>query len=86
VDNFKRLYQSLKDSGFDDLHVLHFPQPTQPLGSCTAILANRQGAFKRIREKDIFNKAFTTRYYNFDMHRAAMALPPFTRDALALET
>ena len=30
-------------------------------------------------EKDIFNKSFSTRFYNLDVHKAAFALPEFMR-------
>jgi len=55
-----------------------------PSGSRTAIMAIKTGTFKRIREKDIYNKPFATKFYNFDMHKAALALPEFVREELAI--
>jgi spermidine synthase len=80
----RQVYQALQKAGFQDLQILNFPQPHLPAGSRTAIMAVKNGTFKRIREKDIFNKNFTTKFYNFDMHKAALALPEFVREELAI--
>ena len=78
------VYQTLQQVGFQDLQILNFPQPHLPQGSRVAIMAAKNGTFKKIREKDIFNKNFATKFYNFDMHRAALALPEFVRHELAI--
>ena len=45
-------------------------------------MATKRAAFKRVREKEIFNRPFTTRYYNYDVHKAALVLPEFMRSEL----
>jgi spermidine synthase len=85
LTGLKSSYDAMRQAGFEDLQVLHFPQPKLPFGSRAAIMASKKGAFKRIREKDIFNKSFITRYYNFDIHNAALVMPEFMREELAVE-
>jgi spermidine synthase len=81
TDQIRQIYQTLQQSGFQDLQIMNFPVPS---GSRTAIMAIKNGTFKRIREKDIYNKPFATKFYNFDMHKAALALPEFVREELAI--
>jgi spermidine synthase len=76
----KSLITQLKITGFHDLHILHFPEP--PSGWRTATIALKNGVFKRLREKAIYNKSFKTHYYNFDIHRASMVLPEFMRETI----
>ncbi len=78
----KIFFQHIKQVGFQNARILNFPQPSYPLGYRMIIMARKQFIFQRIREKDIFNKSFQTRYYNFDTHKAALALPEFMRDEL----
>ncbi|MES2217591.1 MAG: hypothetical protein V4501_04170 [Pseudomonadota bacterium] len=81
TQEIRAAYQTLQQAGFADLQILNFPVSS---GSHTAIMAIKNGTFKRIREKDIFNKPFVTKFYNFDMHKAALALPEFVREELAI--
>lgn len=78
----KSQYLELKKIGFYDIQILNFPQPHYPTGWRSALLAIKNSAFKRIREKDIFNRTFRTQYYNFDIHKAAIVLPEFMREEL----
>lgn len=79
--SLKTLLQRTSASGFQDAQIIHFPEPHNSPGWRSAIMAIKQGTFRRVREKDIFNKTFPTRYYNFDMHKAALAIPEFMREA-----
>jgi len=72
----KNIQQQLQSAGFSDILPINFPQ------SHAAVMAIKEGTIKYPREKDIFNKSFTTTYYNFDVHKAAFALPEFMREAL----
>jgi spermidine synthase len=78
----KSLLTEIKKTGFHDLQTLHFPQPNYPAGWRMAIIALKQGVFKHLREKDIYNKPFKTHYYNFDIHRASLVLPEFMRETV----
>ena len=84
TEKLTALFTRLHALGFHDLQVLNFPQPSSPLGWRSAIMATKTGLFKRAREKDIYNKTFTTRYYNYDVHKASLVLPEFMRTALTL--
>jgi len=78
----KPIFQHLKLVGFDDRQMLNFPQPSYPSGLRTVMMATKSSTIKRIRERDIYNRTFSTRYYNFDTHKAALALPEFARKDL----
>jgi len=82
IATLKNIQQQLKTAGFCDILPLNFPQPHFTSGWRSAVMAIKEGTIKRPREKDIFNKPFTTSYYNLDMHRAAFALPEFMREEL----
>jgi spermidine synthase len=45
-------------------------------------LARKAGGFE-FREADARARAFDSRYYSADIHRGALALPPFVAEALA---
>lgn len=68
-----------KQAGFNSIQFLNFPQPSYPSGWRILMMATKMSIFKRIREKDIYNRSFNTRYYNYDMHKAALALPEFVQ-------
>jgi spermidine synthase len=76
------MHTLLRETGFADVRVLHFPQPHAATGLRSMIMAIKSGRFKLVREKDIFNKSFTTRYYNYDVHKAAEVMPEFARHEL----
>jgi spermidine synthase len=79
-------YQNLLTIGFRDVQMLHFPQPDFPTGWRMAWMATKLSVFRRISEKDVYNKKFDTHYYNFDVHKASLALPEFIRKELNKET
>ena len=74
--------QAMQQAGAGEWHLFHFPQPSYATGWRFAIMATKSGHFKRVREKDIFNRNFATRYYNLDVHKASLALPEFIRHVL----
>jgi spermidine synthase len=84
LEQLKTAQRKIQMAGFSDILPLQFSQPNFTSGWRAAILACKHGTIKRPREKDIFNKAFATRYYNLDMHRAAFAMPEFMRSELAM--
>ncbi len=79
---FKPLYQNIQHAGFSDWQFMHFSQPSFPKNLRTIMLATKRPTFKRVREIDVYNRPFKTRYYNFDVHKAALALPEFMRAEL----
>lgn len=81
-ENWQAFNQTMQQAGFSEWQLFHFPQPGHPAGWRFAIMANKTKHFKRPREKDIFNRNFTTRYYNLDMHKSSLALPEFIRSMI----
>ena len=45
-------------------------------------MASRANTLDTIREDAVEQRPFSTQYYNLDIHRAAMALPEFVKQAL----
>ncbi len=70
-------------AGFAEFATLPFPQPCYPTGwwSCTLARKPGGGGFG-FREADARAKGFPTRYYSADVHRGALATPPFVAEAL----
>lgn len=79
MNPLKSLITLLRQTGFSDLQLLNFPQPNYATGWRSIVMALKNGIFKRLREKVIYNKPFKTHYYNFDVHKAAAVLPEFMR-------
>jgi spermidine synthase len=66
--------QRMADAGFDSTETLHFPQCSYPSGWWSATMAHKSSA-----EKNIRHVGLETGYYNYDIHRAALAVPQFMR-------
>jgi spermidine synthase len=71
------LHRAMRAAGFADTRTLHFPQPVYPSGWWSATLARKGQALDGFREGDARARPFATRYYDAEVHRAALALPPF---------
>jgi spermidine synthase len=71
--------KSFKAAGFRDVATLFFPQCTYPSGWWSATMAGKDMALANFRTQDVAAKAFATRYYNRDIHAAALASPEFLR-------
>jgi spermidine synthase len=69
----------MRAAGFESHHTLPFPQPIYPSGWWSCTLASKGLTVTDFREQAAGNKAFTTRYYNADIHRAALAVPEFMK-------
>lgn len=81
-DLIQRMYASFREADFADIQTLFFPQPIYPTGWWSASMACKQGRFDGFREDDARNRPFQTRYYNAEVHRAALAQPEFFRQAI----
>jgi spermidine synthase len=82
VDLIRRMYDSYHAAGFNGVQTLFFPQPIYPTGWWSATMAGKSDGLEGFREADARHKPFPTRYYNADIHRAALAQPEFFREAL----
>ncbi len=69
--------KSLKTAGFHDVATLFFPQCTYPSGWWSATLGGKNVPLRDFREQDAADKSFGTRYYNREIHAAALAAPEF---------
>jgi len=78
----KSMRRAMKNAGFQALRTLTFPQPCYPTGWWSATLARKGVDLEDFRERGAEMKQFETKYYNVEMHKAALALPEFLREAL----
>lgn len=84
LNELNPVYHHLDQAGFKDWQLLTFPQPSYQHGMRVAVMASKAIVFKQISEKTIFNRDFVTQYYNYDTHKAALALPQYLRADLGL--
>jgi spermidine synthase len=76
--------RAMRKAGFNDFLTLNFPQCVYPSGWWSTTLAGKGVSLRNIRDQDIADKSFATRYYNLAMHQACMAQPEFFRSELEL--
>uniref|UniRef100_A0A8J7VWP9 Polyamine aminopropyltransferase n=1 Tax=Coralloluteibacterium stylophorae TaxID=1776034 RepID=A0A8J7VWP9_9GAMM len=83
VELMKDMRQAMRDAGFGAMKTLPFPQPCYPTGwwSCTLARKGEEG-FDTFRSDDAAARPFATRYYTADVHRGALATPPYLAEAL----
>ena len=76
------MHRAMREAGFAQTHLLHFPQPIYPSGWWSASMACKHARpiGERLDERAI--AALDTRYYNAATHRAAFALPNYLRETL----
>ena len=79
MEIIRGMYADLRGAGFGDLSTLFFPQTIYPSGWWSATMACRDGALPAPRREAIDARPFATRYYNAEIHQAALAQPEFFR-------
>jgi spermidine synthase len=82
LELIKEMHQAMRDAGFAQTHLLHFPQPIYPSGWWSGSIACKQAGALAERLDPAALAALDTQYYNADIHRGAFALPNFMRAAL----
>lgn len=82
LDLIQSMHAAMREVGFTAMRTLPFPQPCYPTGWWSCTLARKGGTLDAFREHAAAAKPFATRYYNADIHRAALAQPEFMRAAL----
>lgn len=82
TDLLRDMRGKMKGCGFHSLRTLCFPQPCYPSGWWSCTMARKGVELDGFRERGAQTKPFKTRYYNAEIHRAAMATPEFLRAAL----
>lgn len=81
-DLIRLMRKEMRAAGFGSVLTLNFPQCVYPSGWWSATMAGKSSALLNIREQEIADKPFPTRYYNLAVHQAAIAQPEFFREAL----
>ena len=82
LELIKSMRMAMRSAGFQAVKTLPFPQPCYPTGWWSCTMARKGADLSGFRERGASTKQFETRYYNVDMHKAALALPEFMREAL----
>jgi len=82
LDLIKAMRSAMKAAGFSAMRTLPFPQPCYPTGWWSCTMARKGIELGTFRERGAQTKGFPTRYYNADIHRAALSSPEFMRAAL----
>lgn len=83
MDLLTEMHQAMRGAGFRDTRTLHFPQPVYPSGWWSATLACKDGRIEGFREEDSAARPFKTAYYSPEVHKGALALPPFMQEKFA---
>ena len=81
LDLIKAMRAEMRKAGFATFQTLPFPQPCYPTGWWSCTLARKSGNFE-FRDRDARAKGFDSKYYSADIHRGALATPPFMAAAL----
>jgi spermidine synthase len=87
LDLIREMRGEMAKAGFAEFATLPFPQPCYPTGWWSCTLARKPGAGGSgfgFRDADARTKGFATRYYSADVHRGALAMPPFVAEALGI--
>lgn len=70
------MHSAMQAANFKQTKTLFFPQPVYPTGWWSATLAAKND-IRLVRDKDCKNIAFETKYYNYNIHLSAFAMPTF---------
>jgi spermidine synthase len=83
LELIRSMHDYMRAAGFAAVRTLPFPQPAYPTGWWSCTMARKGVELDDFRDRGAAMKKFPTRYYNAEIHRAALALPEFMREALA---
>ena len=75
------IHSAMRKADFCDIKLLNYPQPVYPSGWWSTTIACKDEPITGFRETDAKNKTFSTRYYNAEIHRGALAQPEFCKEA-----
>jgi spermidine synthase len=86
LELIREMRGEMRKAGFGEFRTLTFPQPCYPTGWWSCTLARKPGGDAGrgfdFRVVDAQAKSFPSRYYSADIHRGALAEPPFMAQAL----
>jgi len=80
ISLIRSVHEALREVGFCDARALHYPQCVYPSGWWTATVATKAAGVNSFRSAAAADRSFATRYYNADIHLAALAQPQFMID------
>jgi len=78
----RKAHEDMKAAGYHHSKTLVFPQPVYPTGWWSCTIAGKVTPLEHFREADAGARPFPTRYYSADVHRGALATPPFLQDII----
>ncbi len=73
----RKAHEDMEAAGYHHSKTLVFPQPVYPTGWWSCTIAGKVTPLDHFREADAGVRPFPTRYYSADVHRGALATPPF---------
>ena len=79
----KPMHQCIKNAGFSQIKLIHFPVPTYPTGWWSATIATKSSLLSFLREQECTSLKFDTYYYNHAIHQACFAAPNFIKNKLS---
>jgi spermidine synthase len=82
LDLIKSMRSAMRVADFHSVRTLTFPQPVYPTGWWSCTMARKGADLSGFRERGAATRQFHTRYYNAEIHKAALAMPEFMREAL----
>lgn len=83
LELIKDVHAAMRESGFKQTHLLHFPQPIYPSGWWSGSIACKSEAPLATRLDTAAITALGAKYYNAQTHQGAFALPTYVAEALA---
>jgi len=82
LDLIVEMHQAMRDAGFAQTRLLHFPQVIYPSGWWSGSIAQKTAGALVERLDERVLAALETQYYNAEIHRAAFAMPNFVKRAI----
>jgi spermidine synthase len=82
LDLIKSMRSAMRVADFQSVRTLTFPQPVYPTGWWSCTMARKGADLSGFRERGAATRQFHTRYYNAEIHKAALAMPEFMRESL----
>ena len=84
LELISEMHKFMREAGFAQTRLLHFPQPIYPGGWWSGSIAQKKAGALAERLDETAIAALDTQYYNAETHRAALAVPNFVRKALGV--
>jgi len=82
LDLIREMHGAMREAGFRQTHLIHFPQPIYPSGWWSASFARKTRGKLAARLAPAAIAKLKTQYYSAETHRAAFAAPPFVKAVL----